>query len=138
MEYVKDKSGVAFLTSENVGVMTLTKLDQLKFVEERFNEMNPVHLKKRGFDAQFGWCISWKVNEFNLDIVANVNQAVAIIRPIEPENIFNEFMLTFLNSSGESRYLERVLQPFPMLRRKEFLVPLANDEQTKSCGNFGD
>jgi type I restriction enzyme S subunit len=46
--YTSESDGVLFITSENVGNYRLRKLDDLKYVEKRFNEIEPRSILKRG------------------------------------------------------------------------------------------
>jgi type I restriction enzyme M protein len=97
INYTTEEDGVLFITSENVGLGQLL-LNKPKYVECRFNEIEPKSILKKGdvltniVGASIG-----RTAIFNLDLIANVNQAVCVIRPtldvIDPI-----FMMTLLNS----------------------------------------
>jgi type I restriction enzyme, S subunit len=100
VQYVDEPHGVLFVTSENVGVYNLTKMDAPKYVEARFNTIESRSILMRGdlllnlVGASIG-----RAAEYTLDVVANINQAVALIRPIEVDKYFiNRFILHYLNS----------------------------------------
>jgi type I restriction enzyme S subunit len=48
VNYVDAESGILFITSENVGNHTLRKLDELKYVEPRFRDIEPRSMLRRG------------------------------------------------------------------------------------------
>ena len=131
IEYVTKDKGVLFITSENVGIYRLTKLDTPKFVESRFNEIEPRSILRKGdillnlVGASIG-----RSAEFGLDDVANINQAVALIRPISLEEYFlNQYVLHYLNSpTGVDEMLgSRVINAQPNISltdTRNFLIPL--------------
>ena len=131
IEYVAKDDGVLFITSENVGIYDLQKLDQLKFVEHRFNEIEPRSILQKGdlllnlVGASIG-----RAAEFDLDHVANINQAVALIRPILHGEFFvNRYVLHYLNSpTGVGEMLgSRVISAQPNISltdTRNFLIPL--------------
>jgi type I restriction enzyme, S subunit len=92
-----EKAGVMFVTSENVGEFQIL-LDNPKFVEERFNEKDRKSILKRGdvltniVGASIG-----RTAVFDSDEVANINQAVCLIR-CEPDRLNNYFLTYLLNS----------------------------------------
>jgi type I restriction enzyme S subunit len=98
--YVSEAGGVLFITSENVGNYTLRKLDDLKYVEKRFNKIEPRSILKHGdilmnlVGASIG-----RTGLYSLHDPANINQAVALIRLVrDAEGICPAFLLHFLNS----------------------------------------
>lgn len=131
IEYVDEEDGVLFVTSENVGVNTLTKMDTPKFVQARFNEIEPRSVLKRGdillnlVGASIG-----RSAEFDRDDIANINQAVALIRPVSVNEFFlNRYALMFLNSpTGVDEMLgSRVVNAQPNISltdTRNFLIPL--------------
>ena len=131
IEYVDEARGVLFVTSENVGVYDLTKLDAPKYVEDRFNEIEPRSILQRGdlllnlVGASIG-----RAAEYTLDVVANINQAVALIRPVAlGEFFFNRYVLHYLNSpTGVAEMLgSRVIAAQPNISltdTRNFLIPL--------------
>ncbi|NEW78000.1 MAG: hypothetical protein GZ086_00945 [Gelidibacter sp.] len=95
VQYVDE--GVLFVTSENVGTNEII-LKKKKFVQERFNEIEPRSILNKGdiltniVGASIGRTAIW-----NLDFVANINQAVCLIR--FPDDYFNkQFLINILNS----------------------------------------
>lgn len=100
VQYVKSPAeGVLFVTSENVGSGRML-LAHPKYVEARFNEIEPRSILKRGdllmniVGASIG-----RVAVFDRDDLANINQAVSIIRLRAEESVVDRsFTLLFLNS----------------------------------------
>jgi type I restriction enzyme S subunit len=100
IQYVSEGDGVLFVTSENVGNYRLRKIDQPKYVEKRFNEIEPRSILKRGdilltlVGASIG-----RTAVYDLNDGANINQAVALIRLVQegPEH-FTRYLLHYFNS----------------------------------------
>lgn len=96
IEYV-DKPGILFVTSENVGEYRLL-MEEPKFVEEKFNEKDKKSILRKGdvltniVGASIG-----RTAVFDLDEVANINQAVCLIR-CEPSLLYNFYLTYLLNS----------------------------------------
>lgn len=92
-----DSPGVLFVTSENVGENKML-MDAPKYVEEAFNEKDSRSILKRGdvLTNLVGASIG-RTAIYDCDDVANINQAVGILRCI-PERIFNRFLAYLLNS----------------------------------------
>jgi type I restriction enzyme S subunit len=73
-------------------------LEKPKFVERRFNEIEPKSILRKGdvltniVGASIG-----RTAVFNLDIVANVNQAVCVIHP-NLNLVDSTYLMTLLNS----------------------------------------
>jgi type I restriction enzyme S subunit len=92
-----EKPGVLFVTSENVGVNEIL-LDDPKYVEETFNKKDKKSILRRGdvltniVGASIG-----RTAVFDRDDVANINQAVCLIRCL-PDCLLNRFLAYFLNS----------------------------------------
>ena len=91
--------GILFVTSENVGAGRML-LEQPKYVEKSFNEIEPRSVLRRGdllmniVGASIG-----RAAIFDRDDVANINQAVCLIRLIDkPIRINPAFLLRFFNS----------------------------------------
>ncbi|RUT78782.1 restriction endonuclease subunit S [Ancylomarina longa] len=96
VEYVEEENGILFITSENVGNYKLL-LEKKKFVEPKFNEIEPRSLLKR--DDILMNIVGGSIGRtaiYNLDEVANINQAVTIIRLIPKVNY--QYFLHFFNS----------------------------------------
>ena len=87
--------GVLFVTSENVreGYIDLTKA---KYLDTKINEILPRSVLKRGdiliniVGASIG-----RAAIYDHDYLANINQAVALVRT---KNINKDFLITYLNS----------------------------------------
>jgi type I restriction enzyme S subunit len=100
VSYVTGDSGLMFITSENVGNFTLRKLDDLKYVESRFRDIEPRSMLKKGdilinlVGASIG-----RTAIFNLEAEANINQAVALVRLVDPTlGPSIDYLLMYLNS----------------------------------------
>ena len=119
-----------FITSENVGNYTLRKLDDLKYVEKRFNEIEPRSILKYGdilmnlVGASIG-----RTGLYSLHDSANINQAVALIRLVRnTEEICPAFLLHFLNSPSaiDSMLTSRVVTAQPNISltdARNFAIP---------------
>ncbi len=93
----KSDNSILFITSENVGSFEiLTK--NMKYVEAKFNKIEPRSILKKGdilmniVGASIG-----RTAIYNLDEVANINQAVCLIR-LNENKINSQFALQFFNS----------------------------------------
>jgi type I restriction enzyme S subunit len=81
-------------------------LEQPKYVERRFNEIEPKSILQRGdvltniVGASIG-----RTAIYDLDTVANVNQAVCVIRP-NTELVNSIYLMTLLNSP---EFIQRLL-----------------------------
>lgn len=129
--YVSESEGILFITSENVGNYRLRKLDNPKYVEKRFNEIEPRSILKNGdilmnlVGASIG-----RAAVYDLDDGANINQAVALIRLIcGAEGFLPSFLLHYLNSPYAIDYMlsSRVVNAQPNISltdAREFTVPV--------------
>ena len=92
-----DEAGILFVTSENVSEYQIL-IEKPKYVEETFNTKDKKSILKKGdvltniVGASIG-----RTAVFNLDDVANINQAVCLIR-CEPQ-LLNNYYLTYLLNS---------------------------------------
>jgi type I restriction enzyme, S subunit len=92
-----DEPGILFVTSENVGEGELL-IGKRKYVEEKFNQKDKKSILKNGdvltniVGASIG-----RTAIYNIDDVANINQAVCLLR-CNPELINNRFLMNLLNS----------------------------------------
>jgi len=92
-----DAPGILFVTSENVGEYDIL-LEQPKYVEEKFNAKDKKSILKNGdvltniVGASIG-----RTAVFDRDDVANINQAVCLIR-CEPHLLNNHYLTYLLNS----------------------------------------
>jgi len=133
-----DKPGVLFVTSENVGEYQLL-MKQPKYVEEKFNAKDKKSILNRGdvltniVGASIG-----RTAVFQLDDVANINQAVCLIR-CEP-TLLNNFYLAYLlnspvfkqvlhdNEVDNARanlslgFFSQLLVPMPSLQKQQEIV----------------
>lgn len=131
IEYVGKESGILFITSENVGNYRLVKMDKPKYVEDRFNQIESRSILQKGdillnlVGASIG-----RSALFDLACAANINQAVALIRPIrENVRIVSSYLLHYLNSPVCINEMlgSRVINAQPNISltdTRNFLVPL--------------
>ena len=138
VQYVKTPAeGILFVTSENVGSGRLL-LDKPKYVEAKFNEIEPRSKLRRGdllmniVGASIG-----RVAVFDRDDIANINQAVCIIRLSQHAHVDRAFMLLFLNSPTCIGYMfdkqvDNARANLSMGNISKFLVPLPPIEQQKA------
>lgn len=102
INYVDDSSQVLFVTSENVRDNYLD-VSKPKYLEISFNEKQKRSVLLKGdillniVGASIG-----RASIFNLEVVANINQAVAIIRLRKDVN--NNFATYYLNSNHAKNY----------------------------------
>ncbi len=100
IQYVEKGQGILFVTSENVGNYHMRKMNELKYVEKRFNEIEPRSILEFGdvlmnlVGASIG-----RTAIYDLQDEANINQAVALIRLVNT-GLCKEFLLHYLNSSA--------------------------------------
>jgi len=123
--------GILFITSENVGNYTMRKLDEPKYVESKFNEMETRSILERGdilvnlVGASIGRSALW-----DRDDVANINQAVGIIRLVRGKGSLNRrYLLHYLNSPTclaimFENQVETARANISLTNVKEFLVPI--------------
>jgi type I restriction enzyme S subunit len=109
IEYTNQQNGILFITSENVGNFSL-RLQNKKYVHPRFNEIEPRSVLARNdillnlVGASIG-----RSAIFDLDVIANINQAVCIVRTISRGRLVClPYLLIFLNSEfGVSFMLDK-------------------------------
>ncbi|WP_205854470.1 restriction endonuclease subunit S [Pseudomonas viridiflava] len=98
VEYTDNVEDVLFVTSENIGNFKLL-LDSKKYVEKKFNEIEPRSILKKGdFLMNIVGASIGRTAVFDIDALANINQAVCLIRAV-PDSFSNMFLLIFFNSS---------------------------------------
>jgi type I restriction enzyme S subunit len=131
VSYVNEGAGLLFITSENVGNYKLRKLDELKFVENRFRDIEPRSMLKRGdllinlVGASIG-----RTAIYDLEVDANINQAVGIIRLVaKAQGPLVQYLLHYLNSQTAINLMlgMRVTTAQPNMSLtdvKEFPIPL--------------
>lgn len=100
VEYVSKEDGILFITSENVGNYRLRKLNELKYVEKRFNEIESRSILRDGdlllnlVGASIG-----RTAVYELGDIANINQAVALVRLVQKDSApFVSYLLHYFNS----------------------------------------
>lgn len=97
IEYVDDDTQTLFVTSENVreGYIDLSKK---KYLMDAFNEKQKRSILNNGdFLINIVGASIGRAAQFNLDIKANINQAVALVR-IKKGLVNDKYMLEYLNS----------------------------------------
>jgi type I restriction enzyme S subunit len=131
VNYVGHDDGLLFITSENVGNYELRKLDDLKYVESKFRDIEPRSMLRNGdvlmnlVGASIG-----RTALYNLDIDANINQAVALIRLIKQKSGPNvNFLLHYFNSPTAVEFMlgshVTTAQPnMSLTDAREFPVPV--------------
>jgi type I restriction enzyme S subunit len=131
INYVDAQTGLLFITSENVGNGRLRKLDELKYVERRFADVEPRSmLRKNDLLMNLVGASIGRTAVYDLDAEANINQAVAILRLIQIEKgPYLAFLLDYLNSPGAIKIMlgSRVVTAQPNISltdARNFPVPL--------------
>ncbi|MDV5106912.1 restriction endonuclease subunit S [Clostridium perfringens] len=97
IEYVDDDTQTLFVTSENVreGYIDLSKK---KYLMDAFNEKQKRSILNNGdFLINIVGASIGRATQFNLDIKANINQVVALVR-IKKGLVNDKYMLEYLNS----------------------------------------
>lgn len=135
VQYVEEGKGVLFVTSENVGNYNLIWKNK-KFVESKFNEIEPRSiLKKNDLLMNIVGGSIGRTAIYNIDELANINQAVTIIRLIS--RISYDYFLHFFNSPICISYMydKQVDNARPNLSMgniSKFLIPLPPLEEQKA------
>ena len=131
VQYVDANDGVLFVTSENVGNYVLRKMDEPKYVERKFNEMEPRSILQR--DDLLVNLVGASIGRsaiYDRDDVANINQAVGIIRLVRGDIALDRwYLLHYLNSPVSLRIMfeeqvETARANLSLTNMKHFLVPL--------------
>lgn len=97
IEYVDDDTQTLFVTSENVrdGYIDLSKK---KYLMDAFNEKQKRSVLNKGdFLINIVGASIGRAAQFNLNVKANINQAVALVR-LKEGLINDKYLLTYLNS----------------------------------------
>lgn len=135
VQYVDEGEGILFITSENVGNYKLI-WKKKKFVESKFNEIEPRSILKRNDLLMniVGGSIG-RTAIYNIDELANINQAVTIIR-LFPK-VSYEYFLHFFNSPICISYMydKQVDNARPNLSMgniSKFMIPLPPLEEQKA------
>ncbi len=104
VNYSDNPQDILFVTSENVGSYTLL-LDSPKYVEQKFNEIEPRSILAKGdFLMNIVGASIGRTAIYNLDTLANINQAVCLIRVLT-SNLNDQFLLHFFNSETCLKYM---------------------------------
>ena len=95
--YTDDETQTLFVTSENVreGYLDLT---EKKYIEDGFNQKQKRSMLKRGdFLITLVGASIGRAAYYNVDLKANINQAVALVR-LNSKEIIPNYLLHYLNS----------------------------------------
>ena len=137
VKYVEPGNGVLFITSENVRNYSVS-LEKSKYVEEKFNEIEPRSiLKKSDILMNIVGASIGRTAIYNRDEIANINQAVCLIRVIGQENLLNlKYLLYFFNSPICISYMfdkqvDNARANLSMGNISKFLIPLPPFEEQK-------
>ena len=135
VQYVEeDEGGILFVTSENVGSYNLL-WKKKKYVEAKFNEIEPRSILKRNDLLMniVGGSIG-RTAIYDIDDLANINQAVTIIRLLSDCNY--SYFLHFFNSPVCISYMydKQVDNARPNLSMgniSKFMMPIPPKEEQK-------
>jgi len=95
--YTNDTSQTLFVTSENVREGMLD-LSEPKYLEDGFNDKQKRSMLKKGdFLINIVGASIGRAARFDLDVKANINQAVALVR-MGQEEVLSNYMMYYLNS----------------------------------------
>lgn len=126
--YTENPEDILFVTSENVGTNCLL-LDKKKYVEKHFNDVEPRSVLKKGDILMniVGGSIG-RTAVFDIDALANINQAVCLIRVFD-EIIEKEYLLKFFNSETCRSYMfdkqvDNARANLSMGNISKFVIPL--------------
>jgi type I restriction enzyme S subunit len=131
VQYVDAEDGVLFITSENVGNYVLRKMDEPKYVERKFNEMETRSILHR--DDLLVNLVGASIGRsavYDRDDIANINQAVGIIRLVRGNaSVDRRYLLHYLNSPISlaimfEEQVETARANLSLTNMKQFLVPV--------------
>ena len=128
VSYTDSPEDIMFVTSENVGSYTLL-LDSPKYVEKKFNDIEPRSILENGdFLMNIVGASIGRTAVYDMDSLANINQAVCLIR-ITNFNLSRLFLLHFFNSETCLEYMfdKQVDNARPNLSMgniAKFLIPI--------------
>jgi type I restriction enzyme S subunit len=131
--YTEKPSDVLFVTSENVAAFTL-KLDSRKYVEHSFNEVEPRSILSKGdFLMNIVGASIGRTAIYNIDDLANINQAVCLIRSF-PNFLCSAYLLQFFNSSICISYMfdkqvDNARANLSMGNIAKFVIPVPPEEE---------
>ncbi|MHC1722182.1 MAG: restriction endonuclease subunit S [Aminipila sp.] len=96
--YVEDESQTLFVTSENVREGYLD-LEKTKYLQDEFNNKQKRSVLNKGdFLINIVGASIGRAAQFNMDVKANINQAVALVR-LKESVVNGKYLLIYLNSS---------------------------------------
>ncbi len=129
IRYVDESAGgILFVTSKNVGSGEML-FEKTSFVEARFNEIEPRSiLQKNDILTNLVGASIARTALFDLDCIANINQAVALIR-IAEDCINKPLLVAYMNSAAGVAYmLEKQFSPgranLSLTDMAKMLIPL--------------
>lgn len=128
VSYTENPDDILFVTSENVGAFEL-RLDKEKYVERKFNEIEPRSiLRKNDVLMNLVGASIGRTAIFNVDRLANINQAVCLIR-MHSNNLSLKFLLLFFNSAICISYMydkqvENARANLSMGNVAKFIIPM--------------
>jgi restriction endonuclease S subunit len=139
--------GIQFITSENVGDGHLLLDGKTKYLEARFNDIQPRSILRKGdvLTNLVGASIG-RTAIYDLEDGANINQAVAVIRPTP--KLLNSFLVLLMNSPTVVAWmhqekvdvaranlsltqLNRLMIPVPPLHEQEAIVNSCSSKLTQ-------
>jgi len=129
VQYTDENDGILFITSENVGSYKLL-LNKKKYVEKKFNEIEPRSiLTKNDILMNIVGASIGRVAIYNIEDLANINQAVCLIRLLYQSSEYLRFMLNFLNSEICISYMfdkqvDNARANLSMGNISKFIIPL--------------
>lgn len=139
IEYVQDDSQTLFVTSENVGKLKLL-LEKKKYLQNEFNEKQKRSILKVNdvltniVGASIGRAALWTLN-----IKANINQAVCVIR-LKQDKCIPKYLVYFLNSpNGVSQLLDnkvdvaRANVSLKNINELKFFLPSIKEQKEIVC-----
>ena len=130
VQYTDAKDGIFFVTSKNVGTYQL-KLKDKRYVEKTFNTLSPRSiLNKNDILMNIVGASIGRVAIYDLNEMANINQAVCLIRLFKTSNCYDyDFLLYFLNSPTCIAYMfdkqvDNARANLSMANINKFVIPL--------------
>ena len=137
VNYTDASNGVLFITSENVDSFKL-RWHNKKYVERKFNDIEPRSiLQKNDVLMNLVGASIGRVAYFDLDEIANINQAVCLIRLVGINSYLNlKYLLLFFNSQTCISYMfdkqvDNARANLSMTNVSKFLIPIPPITQQK-------
>jgi type I restriction enzyme S subunit len=141
VNYVESGEGIRFITSENVRSLHLDT-EKSKYVEKIFNEIEPRSiLRKNDLLINIVGASIGRAAIFDLDEVANINQAVCLLRLISSIPLIDHlFVLYFLNSPlcvsfMFDKQVDNARANLSMGNLAKFLIPLPPLSPSKNASS---